>query len=81
MTGEDVAREAHRHCVNDHATHDFTHHQTAWLYATAFAAYKVSPKDLIDTIIELAGDPADGSWTYHPAPDVVLARLQEKGIL
>lgn len=73
----DIAQEAHTHC-GQNSSHDFLQHLfTSTHYAAYFNERKsiYTPKEIIDAIISIAGDPERGEWTRHPSPETVFNYL------
>lgn len=77
MIAADIAQEAHKHCSDPHNwdMHIFTSSR----YAAAINdnGLQVTPKQVVDAIIALAGDPEKGEWTRHPHPDKVIGYLND----
>lgn len=72
----DIAQEAHKHCLTNE--HEFDMHMfTSSHYARSINEnqLQVTPKQVIDAIIVLAGDPKKGEWTRHPHPNDVIIYL------
>lgn len=79
MLPVEIAQEAHTHCGE--STHDFFQHmETSRVYASYLnnSGLAVTPKQVIEAIIKLGGDPEKGQWRGHPHPKLVIDLLGGK---
>lgn len=82
LLAADIAQEAHTHCGNSRTPpHDWAMHiHTSSYYAQYLNDQNVqtTPKEVIDAIIAIAGDPETGEWTRHPHPDAIISYLNAR---